>query len=84
MHPLTLICLLIAFVLIYGIGHWHWKECRRHRAEEQRIREVAEAAASDAASCAAVIDKLGNHLAKRRHLYSVRDEKLGVSVWKLE
>jgi hypothetical protein len=90
MHGLMMLCVVITILMIYAVGHWQWKECRRRRQFEadavrdrQEIREVAEAAASDAASCAAVIDKLGNP-PKRRHMHAVRDDNLGVSVWKWE
>lgn len=49
---------------IFVIGHWQYRECRRRRAFEraamidrQAIRDVAERAASESASCAAVIDR---------------------------
>lgn len=83
---------LVIFVMIYALGHWHWKECRRHRraeaaaeldrevatADRAEIREVAEAAEAEAAACAAVIDRIGR---PRRRLHAVRDNKTGVSTW---
>lgn len=80
-------CLLVAFIMIYGLGHWIWKVHQRLRTKEEEaaqehaeLRKVAETAASDAASCVAVIDKFGTP-PKRRHMRAVRDENTGVSTW---
>jgi hypothetical protein len=85
-----MLILLIIIGMIYGVGHWQWKECRRRRAFEedalrdrQQLREVAETAASEAASCAAVIERLGKTKAHRK-LRAVRDEPHGVSTWQLD
>lgn len=90
MHPLTMLCLLIVLFMIVGMGRWQWNECRRRRRFEQsalrdrdEIREVAESAASEAASCAAVIDRIGAPQ-PRRKLHVVRDSTTGVSTWNWE
>lgn len=86
MHWLTMLCLLIVFGMIYGLGHWIWKICQRQAADDQErgeIRDIAETAASDAASCAAVIDKL-DILPQRRRLRVVTDKTRGVSTWNWE
>ncbi|MGB3443831.1 MAG: hypothetical protein WBA97_34270 [Actinophytocola sp.] len=84
MTGLYMLYLLIGFGMIYGLGHWHWSECRRRRdfeldawQDRREIRQVAEAAASDAAACAAVIDRINKPAKSRRHLRAVRDDKRG-------
>lgn len=84
--------LLIAFGMIYGLGHWIWRlhhtivtKSSDAAREHDELRRVAEAAASDAASCAAVIDKLDVlPQPRRRRLQVVRDEARGVSNWNWE
>lgn len=93
MTGLHTLYLLIVIGMIYGIGCWLYYECRRRRAYEadaikdrQQIRAVAESAASEAASCAAVIDKLDTPRPRQtgRRLQAVRDERSGVSTWNWE
>lgn len=85
MHWLTMVCVLVLFGMIYGIGHLVWKLWQRQDAAERdhdQTREVAEAAASDAAACAAVIDRLERP--RRRRLHAVQDKTRGVSTWTME
>jgi hypothetical protein len=91
MHGLIMFCVVITMLMVYGVGHWQWKECRRRKAFEadairdrQELREKADAAASDAAACAAVIDRMENHHPQRRRLHAVRNEQTGVSTWTME
>ncbi len=81
MPGLHMLSLLIIIIMIYAVGHWHYRECQRRRIWEDEavqdrweIREVAEVAASEAASCAAVIDKIGTTEPQpNRRLWAVRD-----------
>lgn len=92
MTSLHMLCTVIFIGMIYAIGHWHYSECLRRRAWElhadvdrQDIRDVAEGAASEAASCAAVIDKIGTPAApRRRQLHAVHDQRSGVATWHWE
>lgn len=95
MTNLHMIATLTIMVMIYAIGHWLYRECARRRAWElkadndrQEIRDVAETAANEAASCAAVIDKLGTGSEpppqKRSRLRAVHDDRTGVSTWNWE
>ena len=93
MHWLTMLSILIILGMIYGMGHLLWKLWQRQDATDQRqaatdrkhdqTREVAEAAASDAAACAAVIDRIEAPRPRPR-LRAVRDERRGVSTWDWE
>lgn len=90
MHWLTMFCLVIILLMIFGIGRWVWAiHNRLHTKEDEaalehaEIRKAVESAASDAASCAAVIDKIGIP-PPRRKLHAVRDEVTKVSTWHWE
>jgi hypothetical protein len=90
MTPCVLIP-VINFVLIAAIGSWLYRECRRRRRKDTwdaqdrtEVRTVAETAASDAASCAAIIDRLETNGQPRRRLHAVHDERSGKSSWHWE
>lgn len=80
MTGLNNIYLLIITGMIYTIGRWQHRECRRRRAVERaatrdraKIRGIAEQAASEAASCAAVIDRIP--LTQERRLHLTTDQR---------
>lgn len=90
MTALTMITVLIIMLLIFAIGSYLRFEHRRRRESEldaarerQEIRHLAQDAMSSAASCAAVIDKMGPIGHKRPTLHAVR-ETTGRTTWQWE
>lgn len=90
MLNLALVIPVINFLLICAIGSLLFRDRRCHRRAEERstsdwreTRAVADQAASDAKSCADVLDRLGSNGQRKRSLYAVRDEK-GRSSWHFE
>lgn len=79
MTGLNIIYLLIMIGMIYAILHWHIREYRRRRAFERQVlrdrkqvREVAERAASEAAACTALLNRLS--IIDERHLRLAPDQ----------
>lgn len=89
MIELSALMPVINFVLICVLGSWlYWERRRRRMVEDgytqdiDELHVVADKAASEAASCATVLDRYGacNH-ASRRRLHAVRNERTGTSSW---
>lgn len=70
--------------LIVTIGFWLYWDRRHDRKDRKETRAVADRAASEAKSCADVLDRLGPNGHKRRTLHAVRDENTGRSSWHFE
>lgn len=70
--------------LIFTIGFWLYWERRHNRRDRKETRAVADQAASDAKSCADVLDRLEPTGRKRRALHVVRDENTGLHSWHFE
>lgn len=86
MTGLTVPYVLIIAGLIFAMGCWQRHECQlRRRAERHatlertKIRELAERAASDAESCAALIARIDITPQPRPRLHAVRDDHTGQS-----
>lgn len=82
---------VINFVLICVIGSWLcWDRRRNRRAaaqsteDRQVTRAMADRAAKEAATCTAVIDRLGTNGHTRRRLHVVHDKDTGRSSWHWE
>jgi hypothetical protein len=72
---LTHLMVIILFTILVWLGKrqcaYRQEQMRLHRQAEQECRDirlVAEDAASDAAACIAVVDKMCNKAMSRRHL----------------
>lgn len=81
---------MLSTIMIGAIGWALYRESERRKAadvaaaqDRRDIRRVAEGAASDAASCVAVVDRIDN-LPRRPRLRAVRDDATRVSTWHWE